>query len=159
MSPVTTVGAMPRALLAKRLAQGLHLQTGPFITCVRTSIDVVVDGIARLYADYPVSDAGYADFRLTLAPPAGPAPLVPAPGMRRVRPAFPFSAHAPRACLCHVRVDDELVHFQPRQSLPDYSRCRGRARRPGGHPASAPRLGQEHPVRHPGQCRLAPAVR
>src|SRR5450830_22065 len=71
MSPVTTVGAMPRALLAKRLAQGLHLQTGPFITCVRTSIDVVVDGIARLYADYPVSDAGYADFRLTLAPPPG----------------------------------------------------------------------------------------
>lgn len=71
MPHLSTVGAMSRGLLAQSLAQGLYLQTGPFITCVRTSIDQVVDGIARLYADYPVSDAGYADFRLTMHRPLG----------------------------------------------------------------------------------------
>jgi HprK-related kinase A len=71
MSAVNTVGALSRAALAERLAAGLYLQTGPFVTCVRSRVPLIVDGLARLYPDYPISDSGYADFHLTINRPAG----------------------------------------------------------------------------------------
>lgn len=64
-----TVGAMPRAELTRLLAEGLYLRTGPFVTCVRSSVSLIVDGIARLYCDYPIATDGYADFHLTLRRP------------------------------------------------------------------------------------------
>lgn len=65
------VGAFSRSELEERLRHGLYLRTGPFTTCVRTTIDQVVDGIERLYCDYPLAADGYADFRLTMQRPAG----------------------------------------------------------------------------------------
>lgn len=65
------VGALSRSELEARLRRGLYLRTGPFTTCVRTSIRQVVDGIARLYGDYPLAPGGYADFHLTMQRPAG----------------------------------------------------------------------------------------
>lgn len=71
MLGVTTIGSLSRAELIKRLETGLYLQTGPFITCIRTSVALIVDGLSRLYADYPVADGPYADFHLTLRRPHG----------------------------------------------------------------------------------------
>jgi HprK-related kinase A len=63
-----TVSAYSRAELGTRLADGgIHLQTGAFVTCVRTTIARVADGIALLYADYPVHpEAEFADFHISL---------------------------------------------------------------------------------------------
>jgi HprK-related kinase A len=63
-----TVADLPRRELAERLAgPGLVLRTGPFANRIRSDIPQLRDGIALLYADYPVDDAGgFADFQLTL---------------------------------------------------------------------------------------------
>ncbi|WP_319633621.1 HprK-related kinase A [Pelagibius marinus] len=50
----------------------MSLKTGPFISRIRTRLPAVIDGIALLYADYPVSEAeGFADFHLALTQPPG----------------------------------------------------------------------------------------
>lgn len=65
---MTTVGALAPAELAARMAgAGLELQTGPFVTRLHSRLPAVVDGIALLYADYPLPPAtGFADFHLHL---------------------------------------------------------------------------------------------
>lgn len=57
--------------LIQHLRRGLFLQTGAFVVNIRTAIPAVVHGLALLYADYPVMLSGFADFHITLAPPAG----------------------------------------------------------------------------------------
>jgi HprK-related kinase A len=63
-----TVADLPRSELAARLAgPGLVLRTGPFANRIHTDISRLADGIALLYADYPVDAAdGFADFHLAL---------------------------------------------------------------------------------------------
>jgi HprK-related kinase A len=69
-----TVSALTRSELGERLAAGaLRLQTGEFVTCVKSTIPSVADGIGLLYADYPLRDgADFADFHISLTPPGGP---------------------------------------------------------------------------------------
>ncbi|MBC7455971.1 MAG: HprK-related kinase A [Massilia sp.] len=63
-----TVAAYSRAQLGARLAgPGIHLQTGAFVTCVKSTVARVADGISLLYADYPVLEqAEFADFHVSL---------------------------------------------------------------------------------------------
>jgi HprK-related kinase A len=63
-----TVADLPRSELAARLAgPGLVLRTGPFANRIHTDIPRLADGIALLYADYPVDAADcFADFHLAL---------------------------------------------------------------------------------------------
>lgn len=63
-----TVGALSRAELDDRLqGDGLVLRTGPFANRIRSDVDHVRDGIALMYADYPVEPAGgFVDFYLDL---------------------------------------------------------------------------------------------
>lgn len=61
----------PRELKDRLVQPGLILRTGPFTTLVRTSISSVAEGIARLYADYPlVPHWDFADFHISLDRPA-----------------------------------------------------------------------------------------
>jgi HprK-related kinase A len=71
---VLTVGALSRGELDARLAgRGLYLQTGPFINAIRSTISHVSDGIALLYADYPLAaSTEFADFHLHF--PRSPLP-------------------------------------------------------------------------------------
>lgn len=63
-----TVGSLSRSELARRLRRGeLVLRTGPFAARIRTDIGLVVDGLARIYADYPVeAPDAFADFHVNL---------------------------------------------------------------------------------------------
>jgi len=63
-----TVADLPRRELGARLAgPGLVLRTGPFASRIRSDIPQLRDGIALLYADYPLDDpGGFADFQLSL---------------------------------------------------------------------------------------------
>jgi HprK-related kinase A len=65
---VLTVSSLPRAELKARLGgTGLRLQTGSFVTRIGSAIPAVADGIALLYADYPLAgEGGFADFHLFL---------------------------------------------------------------------------------------------
>ena len=68
-----TVSSLTRAELGKRMAgPGLCLQTGAFVTRLSSPIGEVADGIALLYADYPLrDDAQFADFHVALTRPRG----------------------------------------------------------------------------------------
>ncbi|MEO7494740.1 MAG: HprK-related kinase A [Massilia sp.] len=70
---VTTVGALSRAELGARLAgAGIALRTGAFVTRVKSPIGHIADGIALLYADYPlIENAGFADFHINMLQPGG----------------------------------------------------------------------------------------
>jgi HprK-related kinase A len=70
---MTTVASLSRAELGRRLAGGgIHLQTGGFVSCVRSPIASVADGIGLMYADYPLlENAEFADFHLSLTPAGG----------------------------------------------------------------------------------------
>jgi HprK-related kinase A len=65
------VSSLPPSELSRRLKQpGLFLQTGTFVICVHTSIPSVVEGIALLYADYPLAECSdFADFHVSLVRP------------------------------------------------------------------------------------------
>lgn len=65
------VSALTPSELGDRLKQtGIFLQTGSFITHLRTSIPSVAEGIGLLYSDYPLAEQdGFADFHLSLVPP------------------------------------------------------------------------------------------
>jgi HprK-related kinase A len=65
---VLTVSSLERAeLKARLLGPGLRLQTGSFVTRIGSAIPAVADGIALLYADYPVlEEGGFADFHVGL---------------------------------------------------------------------------------------------
>ncbi len=68
-----TVGALTPAALAARLrGDGLLLQTGPFVACVRSPIAQVAEGIGLLYGDYPLQEPGsFADFHIHMKPSGG----------------------------------------------------------------------------------------
>jgi HprK-related kinase A len=68
-----TVASVPPAQLRSRLAStGLRLRTGPFVTCVRSAIPRVADGIALLYGEYPLAgDDSFTDFHLNLSRSSG----------------------------------------------------------------------------------------
>jgi HprK-related kinase A len=70
---MTTVSSLSRAELGERLGAGaIHLQTGGFVTCIRSPIGSVADGISLLYADYPLIDgAAFSDFHISLTPSGG----------------------------------------------------------------------------------------
>jgi len=59
------------AELRQRLRHaGLRLHTGPFTTLIQSAIPSVAEGIAQLYADFPLAPAdGFVDFHVHLAPP------------------------------------------------------------------------------------------
>ncbi|QNB01291.1 HprK-related kinase A [Massilia sp. Se16.2.3] len=64
-----TVATLGRRELAARLrGPGLRLQTGPFVTCVRSALPSLADTLASMYADYPVRDGdSFADFDVRLS--------------------------------------------------------------------------------------------
>ncbi len=86
-----TLGAIEPAELRARLAgPGIDLETGPFVCRVRTDIGHVAEGLARMYADYPVRSAqGFADFHLAMRHSRGWRRLV----RRQVQ--FDHDGHAP----------------------------------------------------------------
>ncbi len=67
------VADLSRKALRRRLATGeLALRTGGYVTRVRSSIDTVSDGLAKLYADYPVVDSdSFCDFQVAVGRPLG----------------------------------------------------------------------------------------
>ena len=67
-----TVASLNRAQLDARLAgPGLVIETGAFVTRIRSPIRHVADGIVLLYGDYPLRDDGFADFHVRLQPSGG----------------------------------------------------------------------------------------
>ena len=66
------VAALSSAELRTRLSScGIWLRTGPFITHIQSSIPSIADGIALLYADYPIEgEAAFADFHVAVSRPA-----------------------------------------------------------------------------------------
>lgn len=56
--------------LADRLAQGLDLQTGPFIFHIQSRERSVYSGLRRLYADFPVGEEAVRDFHVRVRRPA-----------------------------------------------------------------------------------------
>ncbi|MGZ5819061.1 MAG: HprK-related kinase A [Burkholderiaceae bacterium] len=66
-----SVSSLSASELSSRLAEnGLYLQTGCFITRIQTTIDSVMQGIALLYADYPLAEHDdFADFHVRLTQP------------------------------------------------------------------------------------------
>lgn len=127
-----TVSTMTRRELGVQLAgAGVHLQTGSFITCIRTTIPHVADGIGLLYADYPIlENRDFADFRITLTQPGGlrrwfrPQVRFDYDGMTPFRPlpvdqAFPMfewiqnwcvSSRAHRYLIIHAAVVEQGGH-------------------------------------------------
>lgn len=63
-----TLSRMSFSELATRLqGKGVVLRTGPFTSRIRTDIPRIAEGLALLYADYPVDEAGaFADFQISL---------------------------------------------------------------------------------------------
>lgn len=56
---------------ARLQESGIYLRTGAFVTCVQTSIASVAEGMARLYADYPLAEqSDFADFHVSLDQPS-----------------------------------------------------------------------------------------
>jgi HprK-related kinase A len=86
-----SVASLPRAELARRLkGPGIHLQTGAFVTLLRSDIGHVVDGIGLLYADYPLLESpGFADFYVNMGHSGGLRRFLG----RQVR--FDHDGHAP----------------------------------------------------------------
>lgn len=68
-----TVSSLTPAQLRARLSgPGLDFQTGPFANRIHSNIPHLAAGLAVLYADYPLNDAGgFADFHLDLSQPGG----------------------------------------------------------------------------------------
>jgi hypothetical protein len=67
------VADLSRPALAARLAvEGLRLRTGPLVTCVRSRVPAVIDGIALHYASHPLAESGeFADFHVSVDLPRG----------------------------------------------------------------------------------------
>ncbi len=62
----------PGALRTRLRGDGLLLRTGPFLFRVRSTIASVEEGLALLYADYPLGeDAEFADYTVQIAPGRG----------------------------------------------------------------------------------------
>jgi hypothetical protein len=84
------LGDLPRDELSRRLARGLTLTTGPFRYRLQSRLAGVAEGLAALYADFPVEDdTGFRDFHVRVDLVRGPR--------RWFRPQvnFWFDGHAP----------------------------------------------------------------
>ena len=104
---------------------GLRLRTGPIVTCIRSSLAELADGIAVAYYEHPVESAeSFADFHVRIDRPSGvrrwikpqvvfqfdgAAPFLPLPGDQ----AFPIlewglnwcvSAHCHQYLVIHAAV-------------------------------------------------------
>jgi HprK-related kinase A len=65
---VLTLGKLDAEALARRLARGLTLTTGPFRFRVQSDSPGVRHGLGLLYADFPVEeDAGFRDFHVSVS--------------------------------------------------------------------------------------------
>jgi HprK-related kinase A len=50
--------------------EGIRIETGPFITRLQTKLTDVIENLALLYSDYPIStEAGFSDFHLDIHKP------------------------------------------------------------------------------------------
>lgn len=64
----TVASLSPRALRRQLAGPGIHLQTGAFVTHLRSPIRHMADAIGLLYADFPLLPApGFADFYVEMA--------------------------------------------------------------------------------------------
>ena len=63
-----TLSALPSGELADRLrGEGLRLQTGPLVFCIRSRINDVLQGLTALYGEHPVLDpSSFADFDISV---------------------------------------------------------------------------------------------
>lgn len=68
-----TVSSLSRAELGERLAaDGIALQTGSFVTHLKSGVSGLADAIHLLYADYPLLERSeFADFRVALVRRSG----------------------------------------------------------------------------------------
>lgn len=74
---LTVAGLGRRELGARLRGPGLRLQTGPFVTCVKSALSPLADTLAEMYADYPVLEEGaLADFHVRLSASRGLRRLV-----------------------------------------------------------------------------------
>lgn len=66
-----TLGALSRVELQQRLAgAGLLLPCGPFVVRLRTRSVEIVEGLQRLYRDFPLMpEGGFVDFEVEVRPP------------------------------------------------------------------------------------------
>ncbi len=118
-----TVSSLSRDELGRRLrGPGIDLQTGTFVTRLRSTIAHVADGIALLYADYPLpAHPGFADFyvnmrhsgglrrfagRQVLFDHDGHAPFRPLP----LDQAFPMFEWAMNWCVSSRAHDCLIIH-------------------------------------------------
>ena len=61
------------AALRERLrGEGLRFELHPFTVALRTSLGGVATAVARMYADFPLAAADFADFHIGVGPPGGP---------------------------------------------------------------------------------------
>lgn len=68
----TVSSLTPQALRSQLAGPGIRLQTGPFLTHVRSPLAQVADGIGLLYGAYPLRDEAHlADFHIRLAGASG----------------------------------------------------------------------------------------
>ncbi len=67
------LGSLSATELRRRLrGDGVRIQTGPFVFCLRSALPEVADGVARLYDHTPLLGPGqYADFTVSLLPGQG----------------------------------------------------------------------------------------
>jgi HprK-related kinase A len=67
------VSALPSADLARLLCgDGLRLRSGPFVFQLRSPVDLIHEGVALLYGDYPlVAGDAWVDFDVEIAPGRG----------------------------------------------------------------------------------------
>lgn len=106
----------PRQLRQRLAGPGLRLRTGPLVSCIRSTLTEVIDGVALHYAEHPVDDEqGFADFHFSIERPRslrrwvepqvlfrfdGDAPFSPLPGDQ----GFPMMEWGLNWCitgLCH----------------------------------------------------------
>jgi len=120
---LSVVADLPRRELAARLAgPGLVLRTGPFANRIHSDVPQLADGIALLYADYPVAEAGgFADFHLSLHRAGGlrrwfrPQVRFAHDGMTPFKPlplaqAFPMFEWVMNWCVSHRAHSSLIIH-------------------------------------------------
>lgn len=118
-----SVADLPRRELAARLAgPGLVLRTGPFANRIHSDVAQLADGIALLYADYPVDEpGGFADFHLSLHRAGGlrrwfrPQVRFAHEGMTPFKPlplaqAFPMFEWVMNWCVSHRAHSCLIIH-------------------------------------------------
>jgi len=66
---VTRIRDLSDQELTHRLAQGLDLETGPFVFHIQSRESAVFNGIRRIYADFPVSTEAVRDFHVRVRRP------------------------------------------------------------------------------------------